>query len=169
LRDVAAARAGAEAKRALREKPARDRLDLAATLAPRSFEVRVARALLERALDSDARGASHKALVVGPDGVWFRAPKAKSSVRLHRRPALKRIVHELAQKRARSPGEALRITELVAAGWPGERVLAEAGTDRVYAAVATLRKLGLKGILLQQDDGYLFDPSIDLVRSPANR
>ena len=41
----------------------------------------------------------------------------------------------------------------------------EAGTERVYTAVATLRRLGLRKLLLQRDDGYLLDPEVELVRS----
>ncbi len=117
----------------------------------------------------DAGGADPKrALVVGPQGLWFRAPRTKESVHLHRRRALQHILHDLAVHREQAPGEALAIPRLVAAGWPGERVLADAGTERVYTAVATLRKLGLKGLLLQRDDGYLLDASVPFLRSSSS-
>ncbi len=108
------------------------------------------------------------ALVVGPGGLWFKPPRAKESVRLHRRRSLQRLVHELAEQRVRAPGEALRIAQMVACGWPGERILPEAGTERVYTAVATLRKLGLRKLLLQRDDGYLLDPSCGSGAAPSS-
>ncbi|MFO0618798.1 MAG: hypothetical protein U0414_39780 [Polyangiaceae bacterium] len=169
LLDLARARAVAEPKRAPFEASARARLAATAESQERSFEIRLARRKLEAALASAAsRPEPRRSLTVGPQGLWFKAPRAKASVHLHRRRALQRIVDELAQQRARAPGEALTIAHLVAAGWPGERVLAEAGADRVYTAVATLRKLGLKGILLQRDDGYLLDTSVELLRSTSN-
>ncbi len=126
--------------------------------------------LLEEALgavESESAAASKNALVVGPNGVWFRPPRARASVRLHRRRALQRLTHHLAERRLSAPGEAVSIPHLVQAGWPGERVLPEAGTERVYTAVATLRRLGLRKLLLQRDDGYLLDPEVPLVRSSS--
>lgn len=170
LLDLARARAAPDGKRAPFEASARARLAASADPAARSFEIRLARRQLERALAGfTARPeAPRRALTIGPQGLWFKPPRAKASVHLHRRRALQRIVDELARHRSQAPGEALNIAHLVAAGWPGERVLAEAGRERVYTAIATLRRLGLKGLLLQQDDGYLFDASIDLVRSASN-
>lgn len=37
----------------------------------------------------------------------------------------------------------------------GERILPTAGAERVYAAIATLRRLGLRGFLAQHGAGYL--------------
>ena len=71
----------------------------------------------------------------------------------------------LADKRESEPGVALSLDDLLCAGWPGERVLAEAGASRVYTAIGTLRRMGLKPTLLRRDDGYLLDPELELVRS----
>jgi hypothetical protein len=51
---------------------------------------------------------------------------------------------------------------LLEAGWPGERVLAEAGATRVRVAIATLRSLGLGDVLQTRDDGYLLDPDVGI-------
>jgi predicted ATPase len=167
--DLALARAAPEGDRASHEAAARSRIDRASRWAPVSSEVRFAIRLLERSLAALAPPADpSRALVVGPSGLWFRPPRAKASVRLHRRRSLQRLVDELATHRLRAPGEALGIPHLIACGWPGERILPEAGTERVYTAIATLRKLGLRKLLLQRDDGYLLDPSVSLVRAASN-
>lgn len=172
LLDLALARAAKGAGRDALHAAARARLERTAAWAGRSVEVRCAHRLLGAALA--AAGASlspapaREALVVGPGGVWFRPPRAKSSVHLHRRKALQHLVHHLAEHRLQAPGEALSIPRLVERGWPGERVLPEAGTERVYTAIATLRRLGLRKLLLQRDDGYLLDPEVTLVRSLAS-
>ncbi len=53
------------------------------------------------------------------------------------------------------------------AGWPRERVGHLAAKNRVHVAVSTLRKLGLRDVLLSRDDGWLLDPHVALVRSDA--
>lgn len=53
--------------------------------------------------------------------------------------------------------------EILAAGWPGERPVGESGPNRVYVALATLRRLGLREFLLTHEGGYLLDPAVPLL------
>lgn len=129
-----------------------------ATYAPRSAELRSRIRVTQPIFAS--RGQPK--LVIATEGLWFRAPGASETVKLHRRRPLARVLDALVHGRQRSPGGAVPIDTLIARGWPGERVLASAGAERVYAAIATLRKLGLRDVLLRQDDGYLLDPKIVL-------
>jgi hypothetical protein len=65
---------------------------------------------------------------------------------------------------ARKGGEPLvRGDALLAAGWPGERILPDAATNRLYVAIATLRKLGLRDVLVRFDEGYRLDPGVPLL------
>lgn len=146
---------------------AREQLALAEAWADRSAEVRFARALLAQTLRQFDGDQTARALVVGVDGVWFRPARSKQAVKLHRRRALQRLVHTLAERHLHEPGAAVPMAVLIESGWPGERVLPEAGLERVCTAIATLQKLGLGRVLLQSDDGYLFDPRAEVVRSPA--
>jgi hypothetical protein len=75
------------------------------------------------------------------------------------------LVKALADLRERAPGDAISWEGLLEAGWPGERVLPTAGAGRVYAAIAILRRDGLRDVLLRRDDGYLFDPTAPLARA----
>jgi hypothetical protein len=59
---------------------------------------------------------------------------------------------------------ALSAEALVGAGWPDERMRHHAGLLRVYTAVRRLRKLGLAGVLVTRDDGYLLDPCVEFER-----
>ncbi|APR86421.1 Signal transduction response regulator [Minicystis rosea] len=102
-------------------------------------------------------------LLVAKDGSWFRPPSASTSIALDRRKAIRGVLGALAQQRRDRPGEAASLSMLVEAGWPGERIVAGAGAERVYAAVATLRRLGLRGVILQKGEGYLLSPEIPLV------
>jgi hypothetical protein len=70
----------------------------------------------------------------------------------------------LADHREAAPDDPLRVEALIAAGWPGERILPKAGATRVYTALSTLRRLGLRGALLRRSGGYLLDPSLPIVR-----
>jgi predicted ATPase len=157
---AAAALHRAEAERALADLDAR-------TEGTPIASVRFARRILVRALGAAApvrrerRPASvtDAALVVSDDGRWFRLSERRE-VSLERRAALRRILAALARARVASPGSALTLDEVLAAGWPGERMSAEAGAARVYNAIQRLRRLGLDGVLRTRDDGYLLDVEI---------
>jgi tetratricopeptide (TPR) repeat protein len=99
------------------------------------------------------------ALVVARSGRWFRAPQGEV-VSLQRRRALRLIMAALAAQRAQQPDTGIDLHAVAAAGWPGERLHPEAAADRVYTAIATLRRMGLRTALLSRDDGYLLDPAL---------
>ncbi len=130
-------------------------------LAQQSTDLRVAlralrRAVAERAPAASAPEASWK---VTADGGVLTSPSGERTD-LTRRAPLRRVVARLAAERVQRPGDVLRVDDLVIAGWPGEDVKPKAGEARVYAAVATLRKLGLATLLQSTGDGYRFDPSV---------
>ena len=122
-----------------------------------SEDIRLAQRLLSRALTqgSPRARAEVPALVVDADARGFSLGGA-ARVDLARRGAMRLVLLALVE---RHPG-AVTGAELLALGWPGERVLAEAGATRVRVAVATLRRLGLASVLLTRDDGYLLDPRV---------
>jgi len=142
---------------------ARERLAAAPTLP--SAEVRAIRRFVEDALRDPRFPAAAPAedestfLLIGNDGRWFRAPGGEP-IDIATRGPLRRIVAALSEARIKTPPIALDVAELLERGWPGERVIPEAAKNRVYVAVATLRKLGLKEVLLRRDDGYVFDPKV---------
>jgi tetratricopeptide (TPR) repeat protein len=140
----------------------------------RSTESRFAARLLAHALatleserTSSLAAKDPRSLVVDPTGLWFRPPGSDTVVRLHRRRALSTMLRALVERRAARPGEALPVPSLLESGWPGERVLPEAGQVRVYTAIATLRRMGLRDVLIRRDDGYLLSPDVVVVRSSA--
>jgi tetratricopeptide (TPR) repeat protein len=157
----------------------------AAPARSQAADVRFARRALERALawaeqneperpararrgseppPSDASlDAPADALVVCVHGRWFRAPRGVVVSVARWRP-LQRLLERLAERREIAPGEPLAVEALVAAGWPGERMLPKAGATRVYTAIASLRRLGLKGTLMKSAGGYLLRPDISISR-----
>ncbi len=171
--DLARARATDDASQAARlRSTVQARLDMAsANLTGRSQDLRFALRLLRAAVANEPAPAAAvesacDVLVVGRAGRWFRAPGAER-VDLARRGAIRRLVDALAQVRVERPGDALSRDDLLARGWPGERVLPEAGARRVHTALWTLRKLGLADLLVSRDDGYLFDPAVPFQRADA--
>ncbi len=100
---------------------------------------------------------------IGASGRWFLLPSGQR-VSLERRRALRLILKALLDARVESSGRALTQPELLELGWPGEKVRHDAGTLRVYNALSTLRKLGLRDVLLSRDDGYLLDPKVDILK-----
>jgi len=100
-------------------------------------------------------------LAIGDGAEWFRAPGG-AAVDLRQRRPLRRMLWSLVEHRRGGEEGSLSVDELLARGWPGERVIPEAGAHRVRVAISTLRKLGLKGVLITGEDGYLLDPSVTL-------
>lgn len=110
-----------------------------------------------RAIDDEG------ALRVGAGGAWFRAPGGER-VDLTRRKPLRLLLDRLAEERVRAPGSALAWDALIAAGWPGEKMRADAGAHRVRVAISTLRKLGLREAIRTEEDGYLIAADVAVVR-----
>jgi MoxR-like ATPase len=98
--------------------------------------------------------------VLARSGRWFRIGDER--VGLETRRALPHLLAALIEAREQRPGRALTVDDLVARGWPGERVLGEAGANRVYVALTTLRKLGLRDLLQRTGDGYYLPPGADV-------
>jgi len=111
-------------------------------------------------------GEPRATIVVGPDARWFEVPEGPRQD-LSRRRAIRLILARLVDHQREAPGGGLPLEALKEAGWPGERMVASAGANRVYVALTTLRKLGLRKYLLSQDDGYLLDPAMPTVRPAA--
>lgn len=132
-------------------------------VARRSVEARLSLRCLEAALGRSAArprpDVDPRALVIGGEARWFRPPHAEP-VDLERRKPLRLMLERLARHRLDRPGEPLPWEGLLEAGWPGERVILSAGAHRVRVAVSTLRKLGLRAVLLTVDDGYMLDPAV---------
>jgi hypothetical protein len=106
-------------------------------------------------------GALYKpGLRIAPDASWFEAGKKR--VDLVRRGPLKRALARLVL----AHGESVPWQDVLEAGWPGERVLAEAGFARVRNAMFQLRKLGLKSALQTTSDGYRLS---DIGKAPKPR
>ena len=82
---------------------------------------------------------------------------------LTRRASLRRILATLAEARVASPGEPVSRDTLQDTGWPGDRLIGHSGRARVHVAVSTLRRLGLKDVLVHDGDGYFLDPRAPVV------
>ena len=114
---------------------------------------------VERLLQQTEAGLS--AWVVAADGSWFQAPEGPR-VGLERRPTLQPLLAALAAQRVAHPGQGLALQELVAIGWPGERLLAKSARNRVYVAISTLRKMGLELLERSDEGGYLLAPGVSV-------
>lgn len=141
---------------------ARALADEASVDAARSFDVHAGRSRLLAELPA---AATQTGLSIGPAARWF-ALGAGAPVDLSRRQALRLILKRLADVHEERPDTALSVEEVFAAGWPDERIHPEAAQTRVYTAVAVLRRMGLRHLLVRRDDGYLLDPSTPINSTP---
>ena len=159
-------RAGSEGERTALMEAARSALAVDPALASQS-DVRFACRLLKKAMAGACGGASHSSsdFVIAESGRWFRCP-GQDAVDLSRRRSLRLLLQALAHHWQQGGGRALDIAEIAAIGWPGEAIMPDAATERVYTAVATLRRLGLQNALVRRDDGYLLDPLVSFRVEP---
>jgi hypothetical protein len=140
----------------------------------RHFSVRMAERVASRAdrprkkqskPTSPAR-SNDPVLELSVDGRWVKPPNAEP-IELTRRRSLRLILLALVERHERAPDEALSQDDVLAAGWPGERVTAEAAQNRVHTAIYSLRKLGLDDWLVRRDDGYLLRSPLAIERRNA--
>lgn len=106
------------------------------------------------------------AMTIANDAKWFQPPGGARQD-LARYAAARKILQRLAQHRTDSAGVGLALDSLFEAGWPGVTIAQESASNRVYVALAKLRKMGLKQLLLRNEEGYFLDPDVPLVVSGA--
>jgi two-component system, NtrC family, nitrogen regulation response regulator GlnG len=137
--------------RAVVESPG-ETLDLEAWMAPMLGVER--RAFDTGATSREVAVATATALFqIDRSGGWFDPPGG-ARVSLEHRKTLQALLKELVRASEGSKPEPLSVEALLAAGWPGERVLPQAGASRVYVAMTTLRRLGLRELIDRRPDGY---------------
>jgi hypothetical protein len=120
----------------------------------------------EASPDAPDASAAAAALVVDAQGRWFRRAGGDKVV-LTRRRSLCMLLRRFVEAHLAAPGTALPVQELFEAGWPGQHVQHQAATYRVYAALASLRRLGLEALLVNQYGGYMLEPSARVVWAGA--
>lgn len=103
-----------------------------------------------------------KGYAVARSGAFFDAPGV-GRVSLDSRKVLAGLLRVLASAHERAPGRPISVAELVAAGWPGEKILPRSGASRVYVSITSLRKMGLRDALDRTADGYSLDPAVRLI------
>lgn len=99
-------------------------------------------------------GQQHR---VHRDGLWYSGPDGETQ-NLGNRKTLARVLAVLVEAHEQNRGVPLSIDALLSQAWPDERIHKRAGANRVYVALTTLRKLGLRDLLVRTDDGYMLDP-----------
>ena len=141
-------------------------------LVERSDDARALVRLLEAAIGGAGAPPSSRdagtdgAVVVGPQLAWLRLPGGHT-ITLSDHDAARRIMLRLIEHHAERQEDGLPPEQLIAAGWPGEKLLAEAARNRLYVVVAWLRKQGLKELLLRRFGGYMLAPTVRVRRAPA--
>ncbi len=131
-------------------------------------DVPVAVRMLVRALDRPSARIvkpTMGALTVSHDAGTVWLPTTEKLSLEKRRPVRLLLLH-LIEAHRKDKDRVSTVDDLLAAGWPGERVLRDAGAGRVYVALGTLRKLGLRDVIVSRDGGYLLDPKLEVVVLP---
>ena len=72
---------------------------------------------------------------------------------MHARGLLRALLRGLADGAA-DPARCLTVDDLLAIGWPGEKMARSSALNRLYVALATLRSLGLRDVIVRKPEGY---------------
>jgi hypothetical protein len=78
---------------------------------------------------------------------------SERAIDLSRHEKARRVLHRLAEARMAGQGP-LPVEALLVAAWPGERLVATSGQNRVYATIKFLRRQGLEAVLRSSSAGY---------------
>jgi predicted ATPase len=140
-----------------------ERRGAAIGLVQQSDDVRFALRMLDRVLVpvETPSAARAKALCVAEDATWLDLPGG-TRVNLKRRAVHRRLVERLVRERLASPGTPASMADLVAAGWPGEKLAESSAQNRLHVALAALRADGLRDLLKREPGGYLLDPAVEV-------
>jgi tetratricopeptide (TPR) repeat protein len=109
------------------------------------------RRILDRLLD--VTEGRVRAVLVAEDGCWLQTP---GSAPVTLRGANARVLAHLLAVHGQGP---LGPAALFEAGWPGETVGETSARNRVYVALAALRKAGLRDHLVKERGGWMLNPS----------
>jgi predicted ATPase len=138
----------------------RERVRRALATPPSGYEWRIAHRLCVAALDHGSAS-----LVVRDGGTTCLIDDAVLD--LTRRAAARALLLALAKQRVEHPHRPLSWAELVAAGWPEERMLAHAARNRVKVTIAWLRRAGLRDLIQSDGRGYWLHRTCRVVFEPA--
>jgi hypothetical protein len=116
--------------------------------------------------DLQALETQDQQLVIAAGAEWFKLP-GQALVQLETRIPLRRLLLALGELKMRNPNGVLPVTAAFEAGWPGERATPSAAAMRVYTAVHTLRRMGLKGLLVRRRRGYVLDIDVRIAASES--
>lgn len=132
-----------------------------------SDDLRMTTRILERALrraavsPESATPSLRGSLWIGPELRWFSLDGGPR-VDLARRPLLRCLLGTLAEQRVRAPSQVIGLAALAQVAWPHERYLPEVHLNRLHVALSTLRKLGLRRVLVREELGYRLDPAVEV-------
>ncbi len=114
-----------------------------------------------RGISTYGRKVEREPFIADAAGRWYTTPDGQR-FDLERRKTLSRVLATMLEARRDEPGTALSVTDMLERAWAEEKLLPRAGANRVYVAMTTLRKMGLRDLLVRTDAGYVLDADVPL-------
>lgn len=114
-----------------------------------------------KGISTYGRKVEREPFVADARGRWYTTPDGHR-FDLERRKTLARVLATMLDARRDDPGRALSVSDMLDRAWAEEKLLPRAGANRVYVAMTTLRKMGLRSLLVRTDAGYVLDPDVPL-------
>ncbi|MFO0563268.1 MAG: AAA family ATPase [Polyangiales bacterium] len=139
-----------------------DDVRIASTIVSRALDAPVALDVTPAASATITRENPRNVLVIGPEALWFRIDdQPVNDLRAYG--PLRRVLEALV--RTQSDRSALTIEALFAAGWPAERAIASAASNRVHVTLSDLRRRGLRPWIVQREGQYVLSDALAVERS----
>jgi hypothetical protein len=113
---------------------------------------------MQRDLSGDLR------IVVAPEVGWIRLPSG-TTIRLSGRPACRKVVAALIERRVNAPGAPIARAELISLACAGST----SNRAKVFRGILKrLRLAGLDEIMIRLHNGFLLNPTIPVTRACAD-
>jgi len=130
-----------------------------------SDDSRFALRVLTTAVRGSGGASARDELEVWPAGAAFRPPSSDARVPLPEGSPLRRILAHLVARRLDAAGEVVSIDEVIAVGWPDEKMGVDAALNRAHVALSALRRKGLRDILVRSGGGYALSRAVVVRRA----
>lgn len=131
--------------------------------AMQEYETVLARSIqgARRYVDARTDATQRTQVEVGPDCRWVRTSEGHT-LELGRQPTRRALLQQLFERHTQEPGLGVSTIEL------SSRIFANVpqklAADRIYAAICSLRRDGLKNVLFRAHDGYRIRAGTNVLR-----
>lgn len=119
--------------------------------------------MLNKRLEIEMQDPNASALIIDLQSKAYRPPAQTQWVDMSNRTTPFKLLEVLIMERLNRPGNPLDLDTLCERVWDEEIIMPEAASNRLYVTISTLRREGLKTLILSEQKGYMLCPDVPLL------